>query len=132
MKRWLIAILITFVAVGANSQSNTGRAQDMVAANNDWIACSLFKAKEYARQEGTIGDLADAALGACQTQFNKKVTVEEAHYVSMLKASGNPSQQDILAIERDVDSQTKGERSQMRATLMSMIVEIRMRRLRKK
>lgn len=124
----------TFVCITASLLAcGTLKAQDaptmpptVKAALDAWVGCSASAATRYAAQPGDVGDLADAALGACEDAFGKYTAAMQKDDADRAAAAGDDAT--FIARVTTHDAETaRRNRSDLRARLMSLILETRMR-----
>lgn len=120
----ITAFVVTFPAT---AQDTPMAAPEVKAAIDTWVSCSASAATRYAAQSGDVGDLADAALGACAEDFERfKAAAEKS---DSDQAAGAGMNADFIARDlQNTDENCRRARSDLRARLMSLIIETRMRK----
>lgn len=123
------AMMITMFVMTfpAPAQDTPMPAPEVKAAIDTWVSCSASVATRYAAQPGDVGDVADAALGACADDFERfKATAEKSESD---KAAAAGVDADFIARDlQSTDENCRRARSNLRARLMSLIIETRMRK----
>lgn len=94
------------------------------AALDAWVACSASAATRYATQPGDVGDLADAALGACEDQFSQYTAAMQKDDAARAQAAGDDARF-IAEVTAHDAAAARRNRSDLRARLMSLILDTR-------
>jgi len=96
------------------------------AALDTWVGCAASHATRYAAQSGDVGDLADAALGACEDQFGQYTAAMQQSDAAVAIDAGDDAGFIAKVTARDGEV-AKHNRADLRARLMSLIIETRAR-----
>jgi len=122
-----VCITASLFACGlASAQEAPPLPPAVKAALDAWVGCSASAATRYAAQPGDVGDLADAALGACEDAFGKYTAAMQKDDAERAAAAGDDATFIARVTAQDAET-ARRNRSDLRARLMSLILETRMR-----
>lgn len=125
-KRARVTILCSAVLVLASvhAQDAPPMAPAVKAALDAWVGCSASAATHYAAQPGDVGDMADAALGACEDQFGRYTAAMQQHDADAAQAAGDDALF-IAKVTQGDAAAARHNRSDLRARLMALILDTR-------
>lgn len=126
----VVLVCAVIMALGVQPSGLGQERPSMAPAVKDvldaWVGCAASAATRYASQPGDVGDLADAALGACEDQFSKLTAAMQQSDADTAQAAGDDAMF-IAKVQQSDATTARRERSDLRARLMSLIIETRMR-----